>query len=979
MTDETRFLIVPHFRFVHEPFYTSSRSLAFVGRSLIIDRLATRIIRSDGGSLLIIGYRGIGKTSLANALVERITSRLQSGTKVAAAARVLPITLAITRQIEPANLLHMIINETRLALIRDGIFDELTSAVQDEFTLAAMRTTADLKRTNEDRREARLKGSFDLKLHKPLSTKLEGEHSRGFHSAIEESFLPYDQGAVEQDVIRLARALTDSKSYRRSFAHLCRRFFGLSTKKPVRLMFIFDEIDKIENVNEAENALLHILSTLKTVLTTSGITFLFVAGIGTYEAWQADVSRGDSIFESIFSQVEYLPALWDVGEHLCTQLLSETNSDAPNISLFKKFLVFRGRGIPRRTLRTLYEFVEFDSNDCAYLVFEQSHLRGFRTIAELEAGLRQAEQELFSIHGGRSDQYWRDRDGFALRYLSDWILERGQEPFGMAELLDAGKLLRSMVSPRPESNVAVANALVKSLEQSGFLELISAVDPDASMIVKPTGAAIATWRVPQRRLIELGRKLGGSDQRQERSATLADRYSLQGLIGRGGFGVVHKAFDIVTQRRVAIKTLLEPASKESKEIFEREFLFMQSLDHPNIVRMLEGQLDGPMPYIVLEFIDGVPLTKLLRNQRTLHWSIAVQIAMQVLEAVEYLNSQNVIWGDIKAGNIIVEDTGHVRIIDFGSSRRTDGRASEHGVNVGTPRYMAPEWLKGQRPTVTSEIYSIGVLLYQMTTGIFPFDGVDGADIVKAIYSETPRLPSSLATIPDSLSSVIMRCLERAPENRFQSLSELGVSLPEAASRADLGLLIKSASAQVERRDAQSLQDTMEVPWDGVDDEISVNHWDGVSNKTVVVPSSGNVSRPSSVIIRSTVNLGGPLSLYVINGAKKQHVIIEGASATIGRSPENDIMLDDVTVSRYHARLLCTDDKWSIDTLNTINRTYVNGQEISGIRDLNIGDVLKIGAYSIELLRVDLPETEMGHPAEAINGGLDGGQVSLQPV
>ena len=455
------YALIKGFRFSHEPRGSEAVTEPLIGRDGLLSRLATRIARADGGAFLLVGYRGVGKTSLAKAVVKAIAKQIRAIGNDPYPTQLLDIWFALARPIPPADLLYQVINGIRLELARRGQLSQFKTSLQKELELAVMRTAATLTQKGEDHTKSNL--GLSTTWHR--LPKITMGWSREHRAAFEHAFLPYDQSSAEQDVIRLAKALGDDRSLRNS---IFRRLLGplwLGRKlTKLRLMFVFDELDKLDE-NGGVEAFEAILSELKTLLTTSGVTFLFVGGRGLLDAWEKDVGRGDSIYQSVFSHFDYVPPIWNSNDQFLDRLIRPAQvaqgslgafkkslaflgcglpltQPAPGeqgpLDAFKKYLAFHGRGVPRLMLTHLHEFVQVKDNGELQVEFDEFDERSFRCVAALEEALSSAEEKQLEIRGWRraSVRHGRhDRDALALRYLTDWVLDRGNEPFSMSTCL----------------------------------------------------------------------------------------------------------------------------------------------------------------------------------------------------------------------------------------------------------------------------------------------------------------------------------------------------------------------------------------------------------------------------------------------------------------------------------------------------------------------------------------------------------------
>jgi len=251
------------------------------------------------------------------------------------------------------------------------------------------------------------------------------------------------------------------------------------------------------------------------------------------------------------------------------------------------------------------------------------------------------------------------------------------------------------------------------------------------------------------------------------------RYQIESELGRGSMGVVYSAYDPQIDRRVAIKVLREDrvTSEEFVQRFLRESRSIGRLTHPNILTVYDAGKDNNTIFIAMEFLEGKTLNEVIRERR-LSIDEIVDIGVQVAGALDYAHSKNIIHRDIKPSNIFITHDNRPVIADFGIARIEDPTVihrTQAGVILGTPGYMSPEQVRGEPVDGRSDLFSLGVILYELTTGKTPFEGDTLPVLFRAIMQDTPIKPKKAnSKVPHLLSDLIMKSLNKQPEKRFQT-------------------------------------------------------------------------------------------------------------------------------------------------------------------------------------------------------------------
>ena len=319
------------------------------------------------------------------------------------------------------------------------------------------------------------------------------------------------------------------------------------------------------------------------------------------------------------------------------------------------------------------------------------------------------------------------------------------------------------------------------------VELRSEVDS----LMKFDGPAAKFIETPA---IELEAKAIAADENSRAAKPLLKEigpYRLISIISHGGMGDVFLAVDTRLDRKVAIKLLSTEFTADPERIlrFKQEARTTSTLSHPNIVTLYEiGEVDGHQ-YIVTEYVEGATLRQLIARapSNQIDFKDALSIVSQVVDALNVAHEAGVVHRDIKPENVMVRGDGLVKVLDFGIAKLTaedsdsspDHLTTKTGIIMGTASYMSPEQVRGQKVDHRADIFSVGAMLYEMLSGQRPFEGETMADVMAAVLVKEPKpLDTLVLNMPPTLQRIVERCLEKRPEKRFQTASDLAFSLKE---------------------------------------------------------------------------------------------------------------------------------------------------------------------------------------------------------
>jgi hypothetical protein len=268
------------------------------------------------------------------------------------------------------------------------------------------------------------------------------------------------------------------------------------------------------------------------------------------------------------------------------------------------------------------------------------------------------------------------------------------------------------------------------------------------------------------------------------------RYEIVELVGRGGMGVLYRARDAVLERNVAVKMMLLDFTTDqtARDRFQREARAVARLQHRNVVTIHElGEVEGT-PYIVMEFLSGKDLDAMLKGDVKMSLAQKLDVVIQLCDGLGYAHEQGIVHRDVKPGNVRVLEDGTVKILDFGIAKFAQSSITQSGQIMGTPSYMAPEQIMGKPVDGRADLFSVGVLMYELLSGQKPFTGESPTTVVyQIIHVEPAPVNASVPELPDSLHEIVSRALQKNPDDRYSRASEMSSDLQMVKMMLDLPL------------------------------------------------------------------------------------------------------------------------------------------------------------------------------------------------
>ena len=268
---------------------------------------------------------------------------------------------------------------------------------------------------------------------------------------------------------------------------------------------------------------------------------------------------------------------------------------------------------------------------------------------------------------------------------------------------------------------------------------------------------------------------------------ISRRFRVEDIIGRGGMAIVYRVFDLKTHQTVALKVLREEYEDdpEYKERFKREAEVNKKLNHPNVVNSIDAGFISGVSYIAFEYVDGQTLKEVITEKGKMEQEEAVHCALSILAALSHAHQRGIIHRDVKSQNVMITRNGQVKIADFGIAGLADTKTLTSDGNVmGSVHYFSPEQAKGMRATSASDLYSVGIILYEMLTGHVPFEGETAVSVAMMHLMDTPKPVQDEADVCRAVELIMERALKKEPRDRYQSADAMIRDLRRALRHPD---------------------------------------------------------------------------------------------------------------------------------------------------------------------------------------------------
>jgi serine/threonine protein kinase len=784
-----RFRLRDGFRYVHEPVADDAEGLPILGNERVIAALKQRIVHSTGGSFLLTGFRGVGKTTVIARTLAEMEVDDPSGP-------ILAVSLNVARPRSVAELLFEVIRRLFERLQDEKLLERMPEPVQREMLLAYARTSLSFNetRTNVSEKTRTLGVSTSAALLDALAPKLEVARRTTDSLATQASFLAYSDADVEHDFLRIVSLMARGEPPRPAPRRRWRRRSPADVNGAVpaawrgKLVVVFDELDKLTATSDGQRCLRELICGLKNLLTARGVHFIFVGGPDLHDLALEESHRGNSVYQSVFGWQSYVPCLWRATDRLLDALVTPDARGGAQLEALRDHLAFKARGVPRLLLMELNSFVRWDEDEACLELARDDIAR-----VEFYAGLERTLGEFLHRHAARpfavpiDDDRWR----LGAYYLVDWILRSDGASFTVEELVDRERDLT--IDPIFALSSRKVEALLEHLRDHGVVELVRGRTADQTFYGDVPTAQVTVYRLAR----DIAARLAGFARINERErADLAagganqyghaqpwadsevagvvggGRYELLDEVDRGGMGMVYRARDKLLQREVAVKVLAGDVVRGDERVrgrFRRKGAIAKGVSHPHIVTTHDTFEEDGRLGIVMEFAAGTSLEQLLAHAR-LTAREAVKLAVPLADALEHLEQLGIVRLDLKPSSILVDGRFRPLIIDLGLAKvvreRGDSRdalTAEHTV-LGTPAYAAPEQLRGEPPDIRADIYSLGLILFEMLAGRPARGRGDLPSVLARAAAE--RIDASGLRASDGLRAAVAQALAPDPDERF---------------------------------------------------------------------------------------------------------------------------------------------------------------------------------------------------------------------
>ena len=446
-------------------------------------------------------------------------------------------------------------------------------------------------------------------------------------------------------------------------------------------------------------------------------------------------------------------------------------------------------------------------------------------------------------------------------------------------------------------------------------------------------------------------------------------YTLEQVIGEGGYATVYKAYQVNLKRWVALK-VLHKHHDSGLERFQREAKAVASLRHRNILIIYEYGEQFGHPFLAMEYVAGGTLEDRLEKLggEPLPWRQAVELIIPIADALGYAHAHGIIHRDVKPSNILMPQEDWPVLADFGLVKRFDEEVglTQAGMFIGTPGYVAPEQARDTEVDFRADMYALGIILFELVTGRLPFDHANPQKILLAHVMEEPPRPGSLnPNLPAALETVILKTLKKNPKERYADMGEL-IGALKAVLEADETAPIVAAVAGIKEPTATAAPEKAQSWFSRLLDKLlgrsnPAQSEKAASSRTELQPQLANTEDwdddgPGDEMFQTVRLTAGPPAQLVLADKGVSLNLPNRPALVIGRTYGDAIVDIDLEpyeaskwgVSRQHARLTRQNGQWLLDDLNSLNGTFVNGKPVKhgSAVPLKNGDKIRLSQMTL---------------------------------
>ncbi len=412
---------------------------------------------------------------------------------------------------------------------------------------------------------------------------------------------------------------------------------------------------------------------------------------------------------------------------------------------------------------------------------------------------------------------------------------------------------------------------------------------------------------------------------------LDGRYEIREIIGVGGMAYVYKAYDAIDDRVVAVKILKDEYlhNEEFSRRFKNESKAIAILSHPNIVRVIDVSFGDNLQYIVMEYIDGITLKEYIEQQKVLQWKEVVHFIVQILHALQHAHDKGIVHQDVKPQNIMLLSDGTIKVTDFGIARfsRAVGQQNEQGDKaIGSVHYISPEQARAEITDEKSDIYSVGVMMYEMLTGRLPFESDNAVSVAIMQMQSVAERPMTInPDIPEGLEEITLKAMQKDPLKRYQSAAEMLYDIDEFKnnpsirfeyqyfSGADDAAHYEEAFSRIRKADKDTKKRRAEVVEAETEDE---------GRKIPIIPILAGIAGAFMLILMIVLGVYFATQILAPSTNSTENVVVP---SLVGKNFEKEIA-NDVTIARNFT--IETNEEYSTEPEGTVLKQYpLPGKEV----------------------------------------------------